>query len=428
MQEVTAIFDIGKTNKKFLLYNVDLQVIHEEQGKIPEIEDDEGFPCDDLFAITSWIKRVWKNIEQDTNIEIKRLNFTTYGATLVHLDKHGQVLTPLYNYLKPLPEDMLHDFYQKYGNKIDLAVQTASPALGMLNAGLQLYWLKYHKPAIFEQLNASLHFPQYCAYLFSGKYSSELTSIGCHTMLWDFLRKDYHTWVYQENINRLFPAIANAYDNGTALFRGNQIPCGVGLHDSSASLIPYKSLTDSPFVLLSTGTWGIALNPFSQSPLSQNELEQDCLNYMTFEGNPVKASRLFIGNLHEKTTERLADFFHQSSHYFKEIDIAANISQEEIMNPSASFQEDNLVVYSSYEIAYQAFMLDLVRAQVQKIKLILDPTVSYKILFVDGGFAKNPTFIRLLSSAFPDWQVKTVAFSQGTSLGAAMVMNKSVKN
>ena len=56
-EEVTAIFDIGKTNKKLLLFNSDLQIISETEEKFPVIEDDDGFECDDIDLIEKWIKK-----------------------------------------------------------------------------------------------------------------------------------------------------------------------------------------------------------------------------------------------------------------------------------------------------------------------------------------------------------------------------------
>jgi sugar (pentulose or hexulose) kinase len=423
MQTVTAIFDIGKTNKKFLLYDEDLQIVREEQEKIPETQDDEGFPCEDLTLLTQWIGATWAKVVSDKQFFVKQINFTTYGASLVHLDKNGKVLTPLYNYLKPFPEELFDTFYQKYGDKTALAVQTASPPLGMLNSGLQLYWLKHHKAELFKQIHTSVHFPQYFAYLFSGKLSTEFTSIGCHTMLWDFTKKDYHVWVYQEGLHQLFPPIITARTHGFTFFREHLIPCGVGLHDSSAALIPYQKLSDRPFILLSTGTWGIALNPFSQVPLSESELLQDCLNYLTFEGQPVKASRIFIGNLHEQVTEKLAKFFQQPNDYFKHLSAYPDFNIAEKLAQTPIFQEDKLNIYANYEEAYYAFMLDLAQKQAEKIKLIMDDAVAYKDLFIDGGFAKNPVFVKFLAYFFPQLNIQTISFAQGTSLGAAKILS-----
>ncbi|XCI74750.1 MAG: hypothetical protein ABI045_04980 [Flavobacteriales bacterium] len=50
------------------------------------------------------------------NLSIKAINFSTYGASFVHLNVHGKVLTLFYNYIKPLPEGVKEMFYEAYGN------------------------------------------------------------------------------------------------------------------------------------------------------------------------------------------------------------------------------------------------------------------------------------------------------------------------
>ena len=55
-QDVIAIFDIGKTNKKFLLFDADLKLVHQDEQKFAEIMDEDGFPCDDMDKIESWMK------------------------------------------------------------------------------------------------------------------------------------------------------------------------------------------------------------------------------------------------------------------------------------------------------------------------------------------------------------------------------------
>ncbi|MEL7006479.1 MAG: hypothetical protein AAFN93_27715, partial [Bacteroidota bacterium] len=139
--DLTAVFDIGKTHKKFLLFDENLETVVEDSIKIDEIEDEDGFPCDDLNAISEWIKT-----KVDTDAKIQKLNFTTYGASLVHLDKNRKPITPLYNYLKPIPPEVQFEFYEKYGPADKFAEETSSPNLGMLNSGLQLFWLKKAKP------------------------------------------------------------------------------------------------------------------------------------------------------------------------------------------------------------------------------------------------------------------------------------------
>lgn len=51
--DVIAIFDIGKTNKKFLLFDLTLNLVYHEEKLFEEIRDDDGFECDDIEGIVS---------------------------------------------------------------------------------------------------------------------------------------------------------------------------------------------------------------------------------------------------------------------------------------------------------------------------------------------------------------------------------------
>ncbi len=431
MIATTAIFDIGKTNKKFLLFNEALELVHEVQTNFEEIEDEDGEPCEDLKELTNWLLNTWKQAEQDTRFHIKALNFTTYGASFVHLDTKGNPVTPLYNYLKKFPEDIAQQFYSKYGNELDVATATASPVLGMLNSGLQIYWLKYRHPSIFRKIKTSLHLPQYCAWLFAKELCSEFTSIGCHTTLWNLAENKYHTWVYQEGIDALLPQIAHKPQIGTTMFRGIQIPVGTGLHDSSAALIPYIKKFDDEFLLLSTGTWCITLNPFAKEILTKEELILNCLNYLTFEGRQVKASRLFLGNDHENLTRRFAAHFFKDRDYYKTVAFDASILAEcgqkpmlikNYYQPEATFTLPDLDQFDTYEQAYHKLMVDMVQLQTQSVLLAGENAVQGKRLFVDGGFSKNLIFMHLLQRSLPNIKVEAFELAQGTAQGAALVM------
>ena len=53
---VIAIFDVGKTNKKVLLFDEQYRLVFEESKKFEEIKDEDGFPCEDVSALTEWVK------------------------------------------------------------------------------------------------------------------------------------------------------------------------------------------------------------------------------------------------------------------------------------------------------------------------------------------------------------------------------------
>ena len=200
-ETVIAIFDIGKTNKKLILFNDDLKVVSETEQKFAEIKDDDGFECDDIDLIEQWIKDSIIRLVSSDKFDLTAVNFTTYGATVVYLDANGRRVTPVYNYLKPIDERIPESLYKRYGGSDEFCRRTASPALGMLNSGFQPLWLKAVKPEVFAKIKHILHFPQYLSYALTGKIYAEHTSIGCHTALWDFDNMCYHPWVDAQGLN-----------------------------------------------------------------------------------------------------------------------------------------------------------------------------------------------------------------------------------
>lgn len=432
---VVLIFDVGKTNKKLFLFDEQYKIVFEESAKFEETKDEDGFPCEDLQAVTKWVWEKFWQITSHADYDVRAVNFSAYGASLVHLNDLYKPLTPLYNYLKPYPEKLKKRFYDTYGGESVIAKETASPVLGSLNSGMQLYRLKYEQPAIFAQLKCSLHLPQYLSFVVSSRKASDITSVGCHTQLWDFRKNKYHRWVYAEGLRTKFPPI---YRGDKIMHKPNDtrnMAIGIGLHDSSSALIPYLKLFSEPFILLSTGTWNISLNPFNYSMLTDYELHNDCLCYLTYQGKPVKASRLFAGYEHEEQVKRLAEHFNKELNYYKtilfdnsllkrlqRIDMMNKINADTAMMPQSAFGKRSLHDFKTYEEAYHQLMLDIMAQQVFSTKLVLAQTPAKKI-FVDGGFGKNDVFMNLLASSFPDIKVYAANIAQASALGAALVLH-----
>lgn len=372
---VLLIFDIGKTNKKLLLFNEQYEIVLEQSTQIPEITDEDGFSCEDIEALSSWVLESVDEISHNTAFSIKAIHCSAYGASFVYIDEQGKVLTPLYNYLKPYKESTKQYFIDKYGPIAGLCLQTASPDLDNLNSGLQLFRMKVEQPEVFSSIKWALHLPQYIHYLITKEIAADITSIGCHTMLWDFTQQTYHAWVTKEGLDTLLPPIKS----------------NVGLHDSSAALIPYLTAFTTPFVLISTGTWCISLNPFNQLPLTAEELENDTLCYLSYTGQPIKASRLFAGKKHEIELQKLKD---------------SNLGEEE------------------FKMAYEDLMDQIVNEQVKSTNLVLQGT-SVKRLFVDGGFSKNELYMKGLVQAYPEMEIYAANIAQASAIGAALSMHST---
>lgn len=430
---VVAIFDIGKTNKKLFLFNESYQIVFEKSAHFDETVDEDGDPCEDLARLQSFVQTGLKSVLDSKDFRIRAVNCSAYGASLVYIDETGNTIGPLYNYLKPYPPKLQKQFYDTYGGEKLFSFQTASPVLGSLNSGMQLYRLKYEKPAFFKRIRYALHLPQYLSYLLSGKPFSEITSIGCHTNLWHFRNMEYHHWVKNEGLLGKFPALAPSdlvVESSSSSFSQ---PIGIGLHDSSSALIPYLVSFPDPFVLLSTGTWAISLNPFNQNPLTKEELECDCLCYLQYRGTPVKASRLFAGHQHDIGVERIAAHFGQDKEkYFslefdkamlEKIDTAFDPGQDaRSMLQDPRFVTRDLAGFSTDEEAYYQLMFDLAVQQHASTQLVVKGT-TVKRIFVDGGFSNNSVYMNLLAAFFPHMEVFASSIPQATAIGAALAIH-----
>ncbi|PUV23584.1 MULTISPECIES: FGGY-family carbohydrate kinase [Sphingobacterium] len=423
---VVAIFDVGKTNKKLFLFNEQYQIVFERSARFLETVDEDGDHCENLESLRLSVFDSLHEVFRKGEFEIKAINFTSYGASFVYIDKDGRPLTPLYNYLKEYPKKLLESFYAQYGGKDKFALETSSPSLGSLNSGLQVYRLSKLKPAIFKEVKWALHLPQYLSYLISGQAYSDMTSIGCHTALWDFSKNNYHRWVEDTGIIDKMAPIVQGDRLYRATFPGSGYLVGSGLHDSSSALIPYLLNFHEPFILISTGTWCISFNPFNIDPLTKEELHSDCLLYMTYTGKPVKASRLFAGYEHEEQIKRIAKAFQISTGKFKQIDLDWTIIEKyqalDISDELSAFSTIDLSHFSDYIEAYHVLMMHLVKAQVKATTLVMNQTGVQRI-FVDGGFSRNHIYMGLLAQAFPNSEVFGASMAQATALGAALVIH-----
>jgi hypothetical protein len=161
------------------------------------------------------------------------------------------------------------------------------------------------------------------------------------------------------------------------------------------------------------------MNPFNNVPLTEDELQKDCLCYLTYKGKPVKSARLFAGYQHEQQVKRIAAHFEKVEQYYKNVPF-----NKALLNPEAEvlpFAERDINYFSSYEEAYHQLLGDIMREQVQSTQLVMQPAV--KSIFVDGGFSRNELYMQLLAAAFPHQNVSAATVAQATGLGAALAIH-----
>ncbi|HET6768641.1 MAG TPA: carbohydrate kinase, partial [Chitinophagaceae bacterium] len=170
--------------------------------------------------------------------------------------------------------------------------------------------------------------------------------------------------------------------------------------------------------------------------LSNHELREDCLCYLSYEGKPVKATRVFAGYEHEQQIKQLAEHFLKPVNYYTTVTVDTELLKKQKRNiseplhkstdaqpPKSSFSNRNLSDFKNYEEAYHQLITDIVVQQVRSTNLVLRGT-GVKRIFVDGGFSRNPIYMYLMAEAFPEMEMYAASVPQASALGAALVFHQ----
>ena len=87
--DVIAIFDVGKSSKRLILFDYGLHVVHHEEKLFSEIHDPAGSPCADTDAIITWMQSRLTEVIRSGDYNVKGVNFTGARSCLIHLDEKG---------------------------------------------------------------------------------------------------------------------------------------------------------------------------------------------------------------------------------------------------------------------------------------------------------------------------------------------------
>ncbi|MES2898200.1 MAG: FGGY family carbohydrate kinase [Pseudomonadota bacterium] len=288
----TAVLDIGKTNVKLTL--VDASGVTLAERRLPNTAVADGpYPHHDTERIWDWLLATLR--ELGATARIGAIVPVTHGATAALVDAEGLVL-PVLDYESILPEEIS----ARYDGVRPPFAATCSPALPAgLNLGRQLAWQAARHPEQFARTRHILMYPQYWAWRLCGVAAGEVTSLGCHTDLWQPQTKTYSSLVAYmgwsplmpplrpagEVLGPLLPALAQL----TGLPADCQVVCGI--HDSNASLLRY--LDGGVGAVLSSGTWLIAAS--FHTALDRLDEQADMLANTNARGAPVACMRFMGG-------------------------------------------------------------------------------------------------------------------------------------
>ncbi|WP_320823722.1 FGGY-family carbohydrate kinase [Reinekea sp.] len=428
MLSVDAILDIGKTNIKLSLFPTDAEESVEVRKLANRSMQYDAYLAFDTERTWSWFIDTMAQLSADYNID--RLTVCTHGATAALVDDQGLVFA-IADY-----EDRRFESLGKVYPRPDFA-ETYSPGLPSgLNLGRSIHWLAQHEPERFARVQSILMYPQYWIWRLTGVACSEVTSLGCHTDLWNPLLGDFSSLVDECRWRDKFPPLVKAgalvgrLDPVLATTAQLNSACRVfnGIHDSNASLVPYILDARGSAVVLSTGTWFILAKLGGVADLTDSgefftghiDEARDMLLNSNFNGEPVPSSRFMggrewqlinpSGNIDGSWADvaRLIDLELSLNPCFAETGgpFPAEVGLVELANRALTEVER-----SAAATLYIALMTDYCLSQLGPVQT----------LYIEGPASQNRLFIELLGSLQTDLKI-VASLGTGTSTGLLRLM------
>ncbi|NDW04096.1 FGGY-family carbohydrate kinase [Jiella pacifica] len=289
-----AVVDIGKTNAKVVVYDLDRQCEVAAQTTPNRVSNDGAYPHFDTDGLWDFVLTSLAELSRDHPVDA--ISVTTHGASITLVEGDDLAL-PVMDYEFPLDPRTLADYR---AIRPDFA-ESQSPALpGGLNVGAQLFYLERHFPQEFAA-SGILTYPQFWAWKLCGVEACEVTQLGAHTDLWCPSERRFSSLVDGQGWGEKFAPLRSAFDRlgdlkseiRAAMPGQDPIPVFCGIHDSNASLLPHLVGRQGAFTVVSTGTWAIVFAVGGRA-MELDETRDTLANVDAF-ARPVPSARFMAG-------------------------------------------------------------------------------------------------------------------------------------
>jgi sugar (pentulose or hexulose) kinase len=351
-------------------------------------------------------------------------------------------------------EDFHRRFYERFGKPEELQARTGTPAFkAMINPAKGIFFAQEQFSEEFKNVSAVLPYAQYWLLRFTGKMGVESTYMGNHTYLWDHLDHTLSPVAQKLGIASLIPGtlykswdslgtISAEFAARTGLPRETTVT--MGIHDSNSALLPhFDKKGERGFILNSTGTWCVIMNPVEKYEFAPDELGKVVFFNISAYGTPIKTA-IFLGGLEFETWSSLIlkrhgrrDFPGWNEELYRSILKEKRLFLLPELTPGsgqfplsrARIVEDGINYYfdsegfappclNDFEKCFAALRISLVMQTLTALERAGIKN-GYEV-YTEGGFRKDETYHRLLSSALPNNKVFVTDINEASALGAAM--------
>ena len=452
MKECIAVFDVGKTNKKLLVFDENLKILETTAEHIPA---DESGPVhfERIDGMSEWFLDRLSDFA--ARYTIRAVSVATQGATWVCVGDDGGLAAPPVAYTTEPGDDFHSEFYRRFGGieKIQRTTGTA-PMSTLLNGGQLMMFLKRAYPEEFASASSVLGMPQYFGFLLTGNAGAEPTYTGSHS---NFLDYETKSWSYiaeeLDLLGKLPPKLGRTWDVLGKVrpeiarrtgFDGNTVVT-LGIHDSNASLLPYLLKEEGDFLLDSTGTWCACMRPAPDVSFREEEIGKLVYYNLDVRSRPVKTS-ILLGGLEFETWSGIIKEINGETGFPPFVpEIYEEVTEEGnrfifpgVVRGTGQFPDSLPRVYDggewySLEDVRGGRFPEFFREYTKALAVLnLSLSVQTKVamdrigmeegtpIYIEGGFQKNPDYGALLTALYPGSRVYHSSLEEATAFGAAL--------
>jgi len=423
------VLDVGKTLAKLSLWDEQGRVLTQRVSANRPLKTSSGRALEAL-SIESWLAITLAEFARMG--PVAAIVPVAHGAAAAVIGR-GCLASPVPDYEEPLPPLLL----AAYRASRDPFALTGSPALpNGLNLGAQLHRLEALQPGLLSGDAQLLPWPQYWAWRLCGVAASEVTSLGCHSDLW---QPALHThsplssgrgWAGRlaplRRADEVLGTLSAEWAERTGLSTQVRVYCG--LHDSNAALLAARGFAEigsHEATVLSTGTWFVAMRSpaiGAEPDLAALPEARDCLVNVDVHGRPIPSAR-FMGG---REIEALGGF--------GPADEAAALRVVPIVLDSGAMVLPGWVPgvgpFPRARGRWIAEPADPARRRAAVcIYLALMADVALGLIgareriFVEGRFAESEVFVQTLAALRPDTAVYIGGVYEGVPCGALRLID-----
>jgi sugar (pentulose or hexulose) kinase len=427
-----AILDVGKTNAKLTLWDGEGRVLARRsranaQGQAP------GYRALDVTGIEAWMVEVLR--EYATLADVRAILPVAHGAAAALLHERALFAQPM-----DYEDEGGTAERAAYAADRDPFAATGSPALPQgLNLGFQLHRLEAITGPWPDALQI-VTWPQYWAWRLSGVAASEVSSLGCHSDLWNPAEGGpsglsiARGWARRLGPLRHAAEVLGPITPEWAELTGLPAACAVhcGLHDSNAALLAargHAEMAGGDATVLSTGTWFVAMrSPAAAAEAPGLSEERDGLLNVDVEGRPVPSAR-FMGG---REAELIAGVDH--------VRLTGNEPPDDTAGRLSRVVADGVSVLPSFAVGTGPFPrrdgrwvnapaagADRAAATALYLALMADEMLdligSCDRLLVEGRFAESEAFVGALAALRPEQRISVSSSQDQGSYGALRLIH-----